>query len=808
MNEGNTHRVLDALVVVRRGQHALVCLPEEAGHDHVAFGWPPALPGRLFVLVTPGAAKSVFDGALSEPLAPLVRETGCRTVAVALAGFGGRPDQVRRLAETLGIDVVVPGGAFASLPGAGMYDSAGWRLFRPDGLVESAGFRQPRPRWDAVLPTDPVAEGGLVAEQVPAGLVVRDIASPPAAVGDPAFVATVDPRAPQIVLGGPDQVPSPAAVAAILGRLRLPDYVLVPGSPAVSAHFWLVELAMTLGRPLTVLTGVRTGTGTFVAGRAPGEPFKPFPVVLRQPPGGGDQQVLAVADPPPGWRRAGVTGYQYGDVLADVVPSGLVLRTGAADPSSGAAAFDPAGWTLQLGTRGEPIDIRVLGAAERLLEGLDPVRRALARLRVAGDLDDHTREMLGGWSGLGSPVPPVSVTRQELPPAEPAPEQREHGEPPEQPERLEQPEQPEQPERRARPVPLPPPIVTMSASPVPTVSGAPAVPVSPASVPAASVDLPEVDEHEEPTEPEPAETTAETVVEPDPAGEDPADQVVLPPDGEASGQVLVIADRMSTTAEQTRFAEASGGAFGEALATVNAALATWPSMRQGGAAGVKSDYVAVCLFLGGGSSGAKSVNDAIRSGHDVPVAGQAACLISGIRRLPTHRRPVLRQSTAAEPVDPGALVTEPGFLTASADLSMTVPGATTDLLIWPATARRTAELTIGRTPEEVVFLAGARFKALAVRDAGDEPGDEDREGPPPPRLAVLFRELAPGETPSDDGELDDRDRAVLTKLDRVLALRRESTLQRVEDPETSERLTSGLLSLTGGAGSTGVMMAS
>ena len=157
---------------------------------------------------------------------------------------------------------------------------------------------------------------------------------------------------------------------------------------------------------------------------------------------------------------------------------------------------------------------------------------------------------------------------------------------------------------------------------------------------------------------------------------------------------------------------------------------------------------------------------------------------------------MLRQSVRADAAEcqsePGTLLTEPGFLTASMDLDITVPGAEVDVLIWPASARRTAELMNGRPVNEAVFLAGARFKALAVRtaEAGEE--QDETEGPTGPRVAALFRELAPTEQ-SSSTELDERDQAVLAKLDRILARRQQRSLRLVEDPGLVNRLTTAMV---------------
>jgi hypothetical protein len=265
-----------------------------------------------------------------------------------------------------------------------------------------------------------------------------------------------------------------------------------------------------------------------------------------------------------------------------------------------------------------------------------------------------------------------------------------------------------------------------------------------------------------------------------------------------AGRALVVPARASTAAEQARFTSAAGDAFSEALATVNAAMATWPSMRADGSPGVKADYVAVCLFLGRGDAGARAINGALRVGQTGALDGQVPCLVSGIRRLPTHRRAVLRQGRVNESVEhgstPGTVLTEPGFLAGSVDLDVTVPGADLDVLIWPSSARRTSELMLGRPIDEAVFVAGARFKALAVRTAeeDDDEETEDDGSPVAPRVAVLYRELAPGETPTTT-ELDERDLAVLAKLDSVLARRHQGRLRLVEDPEVVARLTTSMV---------------
>ncbi|HET6502591.1 MAG TPA: hypothetical protein VFG87_17690 [Amycolatopsis sp.] len=259
---------------------------------------------------------------------------------------------------------------------------------------------------------------------------------------------------------------------------------------------------------------------------------------------------------------------------------------------------------------------------------------------------------------------------------------------------------------------------------------------------------------------------------------------------------VVIADRASTATEQARFSADAGEAFTDALATVNAALATWPALRQSDA-GAKTDYVAVCLYLGRGDGGAVRLNEALRAGTPAPFEGYVPCLVSGIRRLQTHRRALLRQCVLGAPVEQrypvGSVLTTPDFLSASVALDVTVPGADLDMLIWPYSARRTSELGLNRPIDEAVFLASRRFKALAVRTSnGDSAQEEEQEGPRAPRTAVFVRELSPDEEPGTS-EVDSRDQAALAKLERAWERRQRAAVRAVDDPDIVARLTTPMM---------------
>lgn len=248
------------------------------------------------------------------------------------------------------------------------------------------------------------------------------------------------------------------------------------------------------------------------------------------------------------------------------------------------------------------------------------------------------------------------------------------------------------------------------------------------------------------------------------------------------GTATEFADRSSTPAEQARLAVSAGAHYTEALAAVNVGLSAWPMLRPE----AKADYVAVCLLLGRGAAGAVALNEALANGAQEPFDAYLACLTSGLRRLPTHRKVVLRQQKlhGARPYPVGTVLIEPGFLSASAQLDVTTPGADLDVLIWPVSARRTSELFMGRVVEETVFRGGCRIKVLGLRvDESEQDGDVRRPG-----QALLVRELLAGEDPSSADALA-RDEAALNKLEQAWRARQAVTPRLVDDEDHVARLT-------------------
>ncbi|MFD9888093.1 hypothetical protein ACFWY9_02035 [Amycolatopsis sp. NPDC059027] len=427
------HQQHPGLLVVEEHEahqrHVLVRRRDEAGLDRLRIGAAPLSEGELLVLATPGALQVP---SLASALPELLREhlAGIELLWLGVGGLAADTEAAQRLAEDLGVEIAAPDGGLVAMPGAALYaghgaGGTGWHRFSPDQLVRFHGARFPLPEWESWLPAGPVPLGAVVAAPVPCGLLVRSVSDASTAV-DTAFDVAVNQRFPKIVV----MTPSAAEVAELLGGFPPQPVMVVPATPEAAAHTWQIELALRLSRDVVFSAGPQLDGTTVV----PGGAFRPFPIVLRQAADGGDQEVLAVAPPPPGWEREGQRSYRLagsdGDpVLADVVPSGLVLRAadGDADPDAAAAPFDPARWTLTVGAAGQPVGLPVLAAAERLLEALPDGERAAVRVRIAGAPDREAAHALDHRAANRKPTPPPAPSRpgppssRPLVPSRPAP---------------------------------------------------------------------------------------------------------------------------------------------------------------------------------------------------------------------------------------------------------------------------------------------------------------------------------------------------------------------------------------------------
>ncbi len=733
----------DAPVPEAVGRHLVLRGAQEPVRERAFLARLPERPGRRFVLLARDAARRTGPRTVYDTLRAVARDEGRSAGGVTEIWFGVeglaiRPDLVAALARESGLDVLAPIGRLAFASGSAVFASGdvgdrGWWRSAGGADPKPDGWRFPPRAWEHGMPDGVLTAPEATVSPVMAGVVVRGGGTPPVGSSDLAFHVVGDEHAVRIIVDEP--CPAPETVAALLADLpadRAPVVVALARSAAEPQ--WLDALQAAAGgaplvAPAPSLVSADGEVRTVVLGAAHRELFDPFPTTLRLR-GGGGQEVVTAAAPPPGWTAAGPAGYApeapaANGVRAHVVASGLVLTRWPAPPPSRERRFDPTGWTLEIGRPGELVDPVLTSAATDLLDGLTPSRRAAARVRTSG-------------RPLASPDENAEARRSPVPEPVAVPE----------------------PEAVPEPVAMPGPALPPSPSPVPTSTSGPG-PVT-QSVPTAT----------------PAPDAAEPVPEPAPVSEERVPETAL--------QVI---DRDSTAAERTRFAAASGAQFTEALAAVNAAMATWPALRGGDAGRAKADLAAVCLYLDGREeTRASVVDDAVRRGREGVVDGHLPCLVSGLRRLPVHRRPVLRQGVeevGPEQGAPGRLLGEPSFLTASTDLDVTVADARYDVLIMPATARRTAEL-VGGPVAEAVFAAGSRYRTLGMRTREDAPADGELAAP---RIALLLRELSPDEDPSTAEELDVRDRAALGRLERALAGRRSAAVRVVSDPTVVARLT-------------------
>ncbi|WP_285691708.1 hypothetical protein [Actinoplanes sp. NBRC 103695] len=750
---------------------------------------------------------------------------GADRIWVSAGGLGSRSGAhagwLFRLSARIGADLLLPDGPVHVTPDGTHYagtgtQASGWRLFRAGGVAPVVGNRHSAPAWERTLANRPVPLTGLVADPIPAGVLLHQVTATPTDPSDPAYHLPVDPAGPALVLrhvGAP--LADPAQVADLFAGLPAGSAVridtrLLDRESAPPGAGWLSRL----GAEFEALNVHSVSVDSFLPLRTPRRPLGEGPGLVSH-----------------GWVRTGGRLYQnraVGKLLAEVVPSGILLREAGASDRDGLALVEPDQGVLT-----------VLHAdAERLV---DLLRRAVAGsavapgLVVAGATDDTVVAALAAV--LAGPRQPFTVPSRARPrasavrtpiearlavPLEPrtavasvaraeaglgAPVEVETASPlapqtmgtdgaasPDTVDNdrwarrrtVEEPAaatavaltathgglSPSPPSPPPSPPPFPPPAQRPATSPVITVAGPDLDDDLPASGPPPPLAA---------TPPVPPETLAVTDYRP--AAEQP------------------VADRGSTADERKSFVAALGPAYTDSITKVNAALAAWPALRQDASVAAKTDLVAVRLFFGRSGLGAAQLNARLREGGRAELPGYLACLVSGLRRLPPSRRAMLCQGRLSVPAQrlypEGATLVEPAFRIVSGVIGVAADGADVDYLIWSRSARQ-AGLLADEELDEAVFPAGARFKVLAVREQPALPAGESGM----PGAAVLLREMTPGE-PVVPG-LDDGDRTVLGRLERVLTRRRSSAPRALTDTDAIERLIGPPLGFVPAEASTGV----
>ena len=225
----------------------------------------------------------------------------------------------------------------------------------------------------------------------------------------------------------------------------------------------------------------------------------------------------------------------------------------------------------------------------------------------------------------------------------------------------------------------------------------------------------------------------------------------------------------STPDEQADFRVPFAGRYDVHARSVIRTLAARPGMRAaGGGASDQAlvvDLVAVRAYA---SDDGIEIDRALRSADPSAALTAAACVASGLNRFPAFRGIVYRMAAPQEPgsplpgpYQPGAVLTEPAFLT-TVSAGAEVAPAGTAFVIWSSTGRRIGSLELAGGTDHVVFAANTAFKVLAEHASG-EPGGY-----------VLLREL-PAPPQGAEAGLDDEDIAMADRMERAMSGRATDT---------------------------------
>ncbi|MDR7277301.1 hypothetical protein [Catenuloplanes atrovinosus] len=715
----------------------------------------------LNVLAVSGEPVVLAAAARHDPdSADLVREvsemlcagTPGRPLRVWVAAAGaGHPDRtggwLTGLARRTGVTLVAPAGEVLVAETGSMLartTSAGaWRIFRPDGTTEAGGERFPVPEWEAALPALPMTIGGLLARAVPAGVVLSDGRRPATELLAGTPRVPMDLQHPTLILDVADTPAAEAAeVAVLFARLGPAASIRWAATGTIDPH-WLNELSARLGHLI---------------------PVDPTATALGS---------VGAALFGSGWRHLGMRVYHAGDdapAIAEVLPGGILVRPRGMFTGGAVAMFDPRHATLTVGSPGLTVPDGLLNVLRPLLRGMPAAHADTLRLRLAGRLAAQrlTELVSSAAAEFGSPAEPTPRARTgwsgEPVAAEPAVPSAASFAPPASFEI----------------------VMAMMSSPTGEDDHLPAAVAVGTTEPLQGRKGPALKGASAPPDPPsggaptpPGASTTEST-SPSAPRRQRRPRLSLPPESPGLAPAL----RDSTEEEQAAFTSALGRHHTNHLTTVNAALSTWPALRSDESAGAKTDLVAVSVYLGDSGDGAIGLNESLRRGTAPRLPGYLPCLLSGLHRLPLHRRAVLCQATLGEEPElvypAGTVVTDPVFRSVAATGEVTVADADVDYLIWPRTARRASVLTPGRSLDEAVLPPGTRYRVLAVRRAehGDPPPDQ-------PAVAVLLRELPPEDITEVSAETDD---AVQQRLDRRLAQRRLRAPVRLDEPDVARRL--------------------
>ncbi|MEU2249198.1 hypothetical protein [Streptomyces sp. NPDC019224] len=714
--------------------------------------------------------------------------------------------------------VLVPGGGLYVC--APTTPAGGWWRFAPGTEPVALGARVPAPHWQRALARVPLGDlGACAVHQIPAGLLLTRAGAAVPGPGHAAFALAVHPERLTVLVAGAGARPDIAEdLATLLARLpaRLRDRVRL--APAGGEDLLPVaqRTADLLGTEVEVCTGVplpapaassgaheeqirlnaADGTSAWPAlltsvRCVPAEPDAPGraprPVHWLLP------DTVGEPDARPAVRRLGEGRY----VVA--VRAGLWVGS---TPTAPAAVLERAAEAraarIDVGDAGTDDGERnaLLDALSALLPGLDEQVREHAEVSAPAGADRDTVNALRrfairhGLAFAGAPAEAAPLPRSEAPEPDasaqepatgPAPEV---GPAPETATTSEATPVPS-PAPATEPRPTPPPgTAPTTQAPGTTPAPSPTPTTEPGTAPATTAPAPAPGQPAPTVVPPPAraarpatssrpstESALGVPPEADPgapvegaearaaaAGPAPVPRAApRPPRRGASAS----ATGFSSGADRAAFRELAAAVWADCTGPVNRTMVRLPALRGPEEEQARVDLVAVQLYLASppdGRFGALALA-AEAGGEGGELAPYAACLASGLRRLPALRGTLMR--AVPGPGIPDEAVVG-AVLRCDAPLDVvhveqkgapSPPPEQVRYVIRPMTARRTSMLAAPGAPAvTALFAAGTEFTVLARHEAaGERPARvllaEVPEGAtqfrsPPPEVVARLDEAA------------------------------------------------------------------
>ncbi|MEU9516689.1 hypothetical protein [Micromonospora sp. NPDC048169] len=681
---------------------------------------------------------------------------GARPETGALAG--------QWLSDRLGRPVIAPFGRM--IPGAAgllfvhATDLGGWVCYRRGQTPVWQSKRYPVPAWDGAAVDHLTISSTCAAEPLPGGVWLRESRDEAAvAVHGSHLTATMPclPDAMPVLVGCPGTAPLRLDDIARFWRGLAPEgrdharFVQYGPVALPEGDQFGQALADLLRCPVRVFTGVPTGRPDGPAmftvdtdGRPGWQVFaEELAYRPRQTLGAKavTPRILRHRAPPELGEPVGPRVYQYAhDAVVEVIPSGLWLRGPEAPRHADrirAVPMDPNRARLVVDDPAPAVADRHRELAGDLTARLDPATRGRTAVQPSSavapgrpGLSARGFEAGTYWHTTGDAAGPVSAPPAAVPPV---------------------------PVPAAVPEPVPVAVAGPPAPPTGEVAAAGvAVPAAPPdAAPPAGSGLPGA-------APEVAgpHGAGSGVAGPHGEGPDVAGPVLGGGAGWATGPTMTLPVRRPGPAP-VRFQRTPGDdargvrpgpdldeertwfrrAFRREIAAVSAdvadVLTAHPALAEG--AGAVEYATAVRLYLSAAGDGLDQALRSAEPGGHVPFA---RCVSAGVRRLPAHRGVAYAgaELTTADlrRIAQRRVLTDWGFTNALAEPPADLPG-TVEVLIWSATARRTAVFETGDgVPARVLFLPGTAFTVLQVQEP---------EAGAPARL--LLRELAVEEPPVD-----------------------------------------------------------